>query len=291
MTETLKLSTSDPAEVGAGLDRLISRATLADGQPPFNDQALVDARAGSRTLVLATRGDTIAGAAIIGSGEFEVVVDPEWRRNGLGGILVDRILDGSDPQLAAWAHGDHPASRILAAERGFEAVRTLLQLRMPLAGVAPSAPSGGDGVTIDAFRPGLDDEEWIALNARVFASHPEQGKLTLDDLHARMAEHWFDAADFLVARRDGRLVGYDWLKVEPGEPGEPGEIYVLGVDPEAAGKGLGRALMVAGLARLRERGCDTAALYVEADSEGAVHLYRSLGFTDHTIDVQYRRIS
>jgi mycothiol synthase len=139
---------------------------------------------------------------------------------------------------------------------------------------------------IEDFRPDHDDDAWVALNARVFASHPEQGKLTLDDLHARMTEPWFDAADFLVARKDGAIVGYNWLKVET--PDEPGEIYVLGVDPAVAGRGLGRALMIAGLRRLRARGCRTAALYVEADSEGAVHLYRSLGFTDHTIDVQYR---
>jgi mycothiol synthase len=50
-------------------------------------------------------------------------------------------------------------------------------------------------------------------------------------------------------------------------------------------------LMQRGLERLAQRGCTAASLYVEADNTSAVRLYRSLGFTDFTIDVQYRRLA
>jgi len=290
MSASLQLRESDPERLGARFTRLLSRATLVDGQPPFNDQALVDAGSGARTLVVAEHGDSIAGAIVIGRQEFEFVVDPEFRRNGLGSALLERILDGAEPQLAGWAHGDHPASRILAARAGFEPVRTLYQLRMPVpaaptSSTPPSLPS--TDIVIDTFRPGVDDEAWVELNARVFESHPEQGSITVDDLHARMAEPWFDADDFLVARQGDELVAYNWLKIEGDD--EPGEIYVVGVDSRLAGQGLGRTLMLSAFERLRIRGIATAALYVDADNEGAVHLYRALGFTDHTVDVQYRR--
>ncbi|MDN4641708.1 mycothiol synthase [Agreia sp. PsM10] len=301
MSASLQLRASSPSQLGAAFTRLISRSSLVDGQPPFNDQALVDAASGARALIVAEHGDVIAGAVIVGAGEFEFVVDPEFRRNGLGTILLERILDGAEPGIAGWAHGDHPASRILAARTGFEAVRTLYQLRTPVPGPSAGSPStgsgndgsgndgsgNGDGVVIEAFRPGVDDEAWVDLNARVFADHPEQGSITLDDLHARMAEPWFDAGDFLVARHDGHLIAYNWLKIEGAD--EPGEIYVVGVDSAYAGRGLGRTLMQHAFDRLRERGIPTAALYVDADNVGAVHLYRSLGFADHTVDVQYRR--
>jgi mycothiol synthase len=68
-----------------------------------------------------------------------------------------------------------------------------------------------------------------------------------------------------------------------------GEVYAVGVHPAASGRGLGRLLMEAGLARLRDRRVEAVTLYVEADNLPAVSLYRSLGFTDHTIDVQYAR--
>jgi len=64
---------------------------------------------------------------------------------------------------------------------------------------------------------------------------------------------------------------------------------VVGVSPEWSGHGLGRRLMTAGLERLRRRGAARATLYVEADNEPAVRLYRSIGFADRTVDVQYRR--
>lgn len=271
----------------AAFDRLVRRAVAGDGASPFNDQALIDAEAGSRSLLLAiappespSAAELLVGAALIGHGELEFVVDPEWRGTGVGSSMLKEILANAPPGLLAWAHGDHPASRALAARFGFDRVRTLLQLRMPLdeASVSPVRPA-----RIAPFTPGTDDAEWVDLNARVFASHPEQGRITIDDLRARQAEPWFDAGDFLVARDPGgRMLGYNWLKID----GDHGEIYVIGVGEP--GLGLGRALMHAGLDRMRQRGVRTASLYVEADNEPAVSLYRSLGFTDHTIDVQYR---
>jgi mycothiol synthase len=68
-----------------------------------------------------------------------------------------------------------------------------------------------------------------------------------------------------------------------------GEFYAVGVDPDRQGQRIGRTLVEAGLARLAERGIRESTLYVEAENEPAVRLYRSYGFANHTIDIQYRR--
>lgn len=289
MSDSLTLSVSSPDEAREPFLRLVARAALVDGQHPFNDQAQIDAGKGTRSLLLAERGSTVVGAAIVGQGELEFVIDPEWREEGLGRQLLEIVLrnNGEGP-LLAWAHGDHPASRRLAETHRFDAVRTLLQLRRELS--TESAPGGRmdipAGFTVSPFRGGRDADDWVELNARVFADHDEQGSITAEDLSFRLSETWFDPDDFLLLRdSDGRLVGYNWLKVEPGDA--VGEIYVVGVEEGHAGQGLGRHLMNLGLARLVERGCSQAALYVDADNTRAVALYRSLGFTDHTIDVQY----
>lgn len=285
MSESLNLAVEDLGDpaVAAGLEHLVGRATWFDHQPPFSDQTLVDARNGSRTLLIGLRADVMVAAAILGQGELEFVVDPEWRGVGFGRATLEQVLSGGRSGLLAWSHGDHPAARALAASHGFAPVRTLLHLELsPLTAPAVTVP---EGYTLSDGR-GLDPAEWVALNARVFAAHPEQGRLTEDDLAARRAEPWFDEGDFLLLRdSEGRLVGYDWLKIEPGATA--GEIYVLGIAPEAAGRGLGRALLGAGLARMTERGCTAADLYVEAENRSAVALYRSLGFSDASIDVQY----
>ncbi|PPF88534.1 mycothiol synthase [Subtercola sp. Z020] len=318
MSASLRLETLSPGAAPlAALDALLAAAEHTDGQPAFNDQTRLETRAGTNHVVLGFEGDRLVAAAAVADDTLELVVAPDARRRGLGEQLADHVLTSrTGPLLVrvlepfvgalpaptlAWAHGDHPAARRLAARHGFEPVRRLLQLRMPLGGEVDAevgadakATASTTGVSISTFRPGLDDAAWVALNARVFAGHPEQGKLTESDLHARMAEPWFDPDDFLVARGDdGAMIGYNWLKVEQPEAdgSRIGEIYVIGVDSAHSGQGLGRALMVRGLNRLKERGCTTAALYVEEDNGPAVPLYRSLGFTDHTVDVQYAKKS
>ena len=150
---------------------------------------------------------------------------------------------------------------------GFVRSRVLWQMRRSLFAALPPARFP-DGVRLRSFLPGLDDDEWLALNAAAFVDLPDQGGWTLDDLHVRMREPWFDAAGFLVAVEDGpqgeRMVGFHWTKVHGAdhhhggdhdhdhEPGhshghsddpqhtlghghEPiGEVYVVGVDPGPA---------------------------------------------------------
>jgi mycothiol synthase len=259
------------------LPGLIARARAADGAPPFSDQALVELAAGRRREI-----GSGTGSAVFSDVEFELVVDPAHRRRGIGTALTQRVLAEVGRPVLAWAHGDSPGSRVLAERFGFERARTLLQLRAPVDAAAPPAALPGAGFR--PFRPGRDDAAWLELNALAFASHPEQGALGQADLDARMAEPWFDPGSLLLLERDGALVGSCWLKVEAGV----GEFYAVAVHPAAQGMGLGGVLVDLGLARLAELGVGTAALYVEGDNERAVRLYRSRGFRDHTVDVQWR---
>jgi mycothiol synthase len=301
MSDSLRLSVpdfGDPAQRASFFD-VAAAAIDVDGYDPFNEQARLDVESGRRSpiVVRLTMGDATeplerpVGAAILGRGELDFVIDPLFRGKGYGEQAVRGLLATARGTLTAWSHGDHPAARRLAERHGFAPVRTLLHLVAPLDGLGDDAGDTADalpeGFTLGPMRPG-DEEEWVELNARIFDRHPEQGRLTLSDLRARQAERWFDAADVLMLRdASGHLVGYDWVKVE--SDSSEGEVYVLGVDAALGGRGLGRLLLRAGLERLAARGCKQAGLYVEADNETAVRLYRSAGFLEHTVDVQYRR--
>lgn len=265
---------------------LIERARAVDGQPPFSDQSLVELERGERKLV-----GSPEGAAIVSDDELELVVDPDHRNKGLGEELVDFLVQDLPTLKYAWAHGDHPASRALARRFGFVPVRTLLQLRATLGTPEtpipeePAKPEPRSAPHISPFRIGTDDSAWLELNAKAFATHPEQGSLTQRDLDDRIAEPWFDADDFLILRDGDTMVGFCWLKVED----DLGEIYAVGMDPARQGEGLGRVLMNAGLARIAAHDIRTVALYVEADNHPALALYRRYGFTQHTIDIRYQR--
>ncbi|SJM71645.1 Acetyl-CoA:Cys-GlcN-Ins acetyltransferase, mycothiol synthase MshD [Gulosibacter sp. 10] len=265
---------------------------LADGAAPFNEDTTLNLADRTAHLIEAEgelRALALSHALEDGTIEAELAVHPQWRAQGLGaellGALQDAAAAADAPALQLWAHGNHPGGRQLAGAAGFALVRTLYQLELPLPETI-EAPEFREGERIRPFDRERDGAAWVELNAKVFADHPEQGRLGLDDLDARIAQDWFDAADFLVLESaGGEMLGYNWLKITP----EEAEIYVIGVAEKAAGRGYGTALMQAGLARIREHGAGCAVLYVDGENERAVALYRRLGFVDRTVDVQYRR--
>jgi len=278
------------------LNRLAARAFAADGHPPFSDQSLVDLRTGARELVTI---DAVAAALVTPSSagrvrEAEFVVDPDARGRRIGSAILELLLASAPgattgpAQLLVWAHGDHPAARSLARSHGLVAVRELMRMRLDRLDDHASSPPSAMPDSIRGFRVGVDEEAWLELNARAFVAHPEQGRVTRADLDELFAEPWFQADDFLLLYGAGAVVGYCWLKIDDGRDDEPtGEIYVIGVDPELQGDGIGRRLMLRGLERLRQRGIRSARLYVEADNSAALRLYRSLGFVEDSLDVQY----
>ena len=297
-----------PEDVGE-VEGLLQAATDADGVQPLSEHVWLHLRHGGEGPDVNLRlraGDVLAGYAHldptdpVAGPSAEVVVHPAYRGRGYGRLLVRAALAAAPGhQLRLWSHGDDPAARALAHSLGFSEVRRLEQWRRSLRTPLPDAPLPA-GVRLRTFRPGEDDAAWVALNAATFAGHPEQGSWTLADLHARMAEDWFDPSGFLLAEEEtpdggARLVGFHWTKVHGGVGAgghghEPiGEVYVVGVDPGYQGRGLGGALTVAGLRHLRELGLGEAMLYVESDNERAKAVYRRLGFVWWDTDVMFLR--
>jgi mycothiol synthase len=127
------------------------------------------------------------------------------------------------------------------------------------------------------FTPG-DADAWLRVNNRAFSDHPEQGGWTPEMLALRTAEPWFDPEGFRLYEHDGRLAAFCWTKVHREMTPPVGEIYVIGVDPDLHGRGLGRELTLAGLDWMVEHGLESAMLYVDSGNTPAVRLYERLGF-------------
>ncbi len=265
-----------------------------DGVAAFGEQSLLDLADPDAPAVhlTAERSGGLAGYACVDLrgplASAELAVVPGARRRGLGRALLAAARAVGDelhlgPTLV-WAHGDLPSARALAGRADLRVRRELWQMARDLEGPL-EAPVLPPGVTLRAYRPGADDAAWLAVNARAFHWHPEQGRLQAGDLAARRAEPWFRAEDLVLAERGGRVVGFTWLKVEPGA--DEGELYVLGVDPDAQGLGLGRALTALTLERLAARGLRRVVLFTEGDNHAAVATYRRAGFAVVRRDVQY----
>lgn len=248
----------------------------------------------------------------------ELLVAPSARRSGVGTALASAVADvvadagtatagtatagtaGQHGTVTAWSHGDHPGAAALARRHGLARERELWRMERPLHGQDGLPPLDlPEGVALRAFEPGRDEAGWLALNAAAFADHPEQGAWGAGDLAARTGAPWFDPADLLLlvdAAAPDRLLASHWTKLEnaggaPEGPGTTGEVYVVAVAPGEQGRGLGGAVVLAGLHHLARRGARRVELYVgggDADAR-ARRVYERLGFARASTDVAYHR--
>lgn len=208
---------------------LAEAATERDSVGPLSEHVLLHLRYGgdaqARNLLL-TAGPGLAGYAHLDPGDpdegpaAELVIHPDYRGRGLGLALTRALLAEAAPQpLRVWAHGDLPAAVALAARAGFTRIRSLWTMLRPLADPLPD-PVFPPGVTLRTFSVGADEAAWLELNRKAFASHPEQGGWTAEDLSLRERESWFDPAGFFLADRSGKLAGFHWTKVHTKEENE-----------------------------------------------------------------------
>jgi len=271
---------------------LVTAATDADGVAPVSEQVLL-ALAEEGQHLLATDVSVITGYAQLSADGLsaEVVVAPAHRRHGTGSALVAQVLR-ADPDARVWAHGNGVAAQGLARRLGLVSRRELWQMRLDLDGAQLAEVVVPQGIRLRTYLPEVDDDAVLAVNNAAFAWHPEQGGWGADELAQRRSEAWFDAEGFFLAvDDDDRLLGFHWTKVHPPEGSDPalGEVYIVGVSPQAQGRGLGRTLTLVGLHHLRSKGLPTALLYVESDNTAAVRTYTKLGFTKYHVDVAYGR--
>lgn len=313
-----------PGSLSGDVLALAVRAARHDGVRPLSEQTVLqaqrlpeeqqDAGTGVHLLVLEDRPDAAGSALEPGPGESptvlgygfvdlgdpeapsaELVIDPSRRRQGLGGKLLDHVLERW-PRVRLWSHGDLQDARRLYTSRELSVVRELWQMSRPLAGEWSDLPEQvelPEGFAVRTFQVGQDDQEWLAVNARAFVDHAEQGRMTQADLTARQREPWFDPHGLLIvedttaeAQGQARIAAFHWTKVEPDDPSS-GEVYVVGVDPDYQGRGLGTTVTLLGLHHLRARGVRTATLYVDGDNPAAIATYHRLGFERSAVDVMY----
>ncbi len=300
-----QLSHLDEVTQGAVL-ALISTATDHDGVPPVSEHVLLHLRHGgdkADTHFIATYENQVVGYAHLDLTDevegpsAELVVHPQQRKKGYGQELLKALHEASGNNLRLWSHGDLPGAKNIAEHNGFHKVRTVIQMRRSLNDPIPEISKE---IPIRNFLPGIDNDEWVNLNNRAFADHPDQSNWSLRDLEIRTKEDWFDSQGFLIAEENQKMTGFCWTKVHGGHSHKHseheehhdhdpiGEIYIMGVAPEHSGKGIGKAVTIAGLRHLRYQGIFSAMLYVDADNIAAIKLYQSLGFTEWARDVLYR---
>jgi mycothiol synthase len=234
--------------------------------------------------------DLVAGPSV------EAVVHPQHRSKGLGALILKEAIKICGDKTRIWSHGDLPAAKAIAASLKLERLWSNLLMSKSLGEIQPVTSK----YPIRTFIPGLDNQAFLALNNKVFADYPDQGGWSEDDLKVRVNESWFDDKGFFVAEDSGELIGFCWTKIHGAHThshsgGDDdhghealGEIYVLAVNPDYKGQGVGRDLTITGLNYLKYQGLNNVMLYVGVENKPAFNLYKSLGFNEFGSDVMYR---
>jgi mycothiol synthase len=284
---------------------LIKAAHDFDGTPAIAEHVLLHLRHGGDKsdshLVIEENKEVIAYAHLdttdlVAGPSVEAVVHPQHRGKGLGALTLKEAIKICGNKTRIWSHGDLPAAKAIAASLKLERLWSNLLMSKSLGKIQPVTSK----YPIRTFIPGLDNQAFLALNNNVFADYPDQGGWSEDDLKVRVNESWFDDKGFFVAEDKGELIGFCWTKIHGAHThshtgGDDdhghealGEIYVLAVNPDYKGQGIGLDLTITGLNYLKYQGLNNVMLYVGVENKPAFKLYKSLGFNEFGSDVMYR---
>lgn len=198
--------------------------------------------------------------------------------------LVERlrvVTDVAGADLLVWVRAATDADVRRAEAAGLVVHRRLEVLGRELDELPDPA---AEGATIRSFRRGEDDEAVTRVLREAYRGTPDGG-WDVATFRSRTRLPWFRPEDLLLAvDADGEVVGIHWLKRRGHRVGE---VHNLAVHPDAHGQGLGPQLLHAGLRHLEQVGCERVILWVDADNDRAMAVYRRAGFVPLWADVAF----
>ncbi len=195
---------------------------------------------------------------------------------------------GQPAELRSASRSDKAERLALLEAHGLKVVRYFLRMTRPLDQPIPE-PDFPDGFTLRYLAGTEEAEAWVESFNQSFIDHYNHHDMPVDKRTHWMAEANYKAErDLIAVAADGTFAAFCWCSINPDENRRNGRnegwIGILGTRRGYRKLGLGRAMLLAGLHRLKADGVETALLGVDADSPtGALRLYESCGFqTRHT---------
>ena len=210
----------------------------------------------------------------------EVAVLPAHRRRGVGRQLLDTAIARVGELKASVLHIQVPVlsrgGRFLLEDSGFNAARRYWRLAATVDGVgATPLPSG---YSIRHFELDRDEQALTDLQNAAFTGSWGFAPNTAEEIAARVRLRPWESDGILLLQYGQQVCGYNWTQRPKQSDVSTGYIGMTGVHPDYRGKGLGRAIVSAGMAYLESKGAKTVKLEVDHSNKPARELYLSLGF-------------
>ena len=275
----MQLRAPEPSDAEAVLGLIVARDIADLGRP---DYTLEDVRADwaapgidlARDAWLAEEDGTALGYALLDDrGAALVTVPPEREGRGVGSALraaaESRAVERGQALVRQYLPAANEAARAHLLEAGYWPAYSYFRMRMALDGAPPPPPD----LPVRPFSRGPDDAPVHALVEEAMAGVPGNEPRTLESWQAaKIDKDGWDPALWLLHEDAGGLAG-----VVLCERWEERVGYVDHLAVAARGHGLGRALLLHGLAALRDAGLEVAELSVQGENASATRLYESVG--------------
>jgi mycothiol synthase len=268
------------------LGRLYCSLSLSD---LFESLSQSDPSSKVNEFIIERSGEIVGYADVkpelnIGRAVLRWLVHPRHRREELTERLVNRAVDRTRELGITTLHAnifqDSVTAKRFLTRMGFTFVRRFLELRLDLAEIVLPEISK-IASRCRSLQPG-EEGRLTQLQNRSFAGTWGFNPNTIEEITYRVNLPNSSRDDIFLIFDSDKPVGYCWTRIEVWEKQAPGEgtgrIYMLGVDPDYRGRGLGRQLLLAGLSYLRNKSFRVAVLTVDSENKAARALYGSVGF-------------
>jgi mycothiol synthase len=256
----------------AAVVALARRVVAADGGLPLvADEGFLRGRyGGDGTVAVAADGTVVGAGSVRQQGEGSVVcglVDPAVRGRGIGGRLLDTTLAAADQPVTVETESLTDDATSLFASRGLELSWAEDVMRFDLAQSPPDVP----------LPPGVTVQTWSDDSAGRFFAVYEAAFRERPGFPGWSRERWVE----WTSDDDGFRPQWSLIATAAGDAAfvtcAEGWIVQVGVRPDQRGRGLGAALVVEALRRMRDAGLAEVLLDVNVDNPAGA-LYERLGF-------------
>ncbi|MFQ5997515.1 MAG: GNAT family N-acetyltransferase [Dehalococcoidales bacterium] len=226
---------------------------------------------------------------------IDCLVHPKHRHRGLAKKLLAYALRRAGELKVKVAHvnirQDNAVAKQVLSRLSFRVVRQFLELRLPLAEVhLPEVTH--PNYTSRHLQPGEEDK-LAQIQNRCFADTWGYNPNTPEEIVYSLSLSHCSPQNVILIHEGDKLVAYCWTRIdcatEAANSEKKGRIFMLGVDPDYRGRGIGKVALLAGLAYFKNNGIQVVELTVDSENRAACALYRSAGFKIWTCSLYYEK--
>jgi mycothiol synthase len=277
----MELRAPQPDDAPAVLELIVARDVADLGRPDYTledvraDWAAPGVELALDAWIAEDGGEPVGYALLDDRGAALVTVPPAYEGRGVGTALREaaeaRAAARGEALVRQFLPTTNEGARTHLLDAGYWPAYSYFNMRMELAG-APAPPAD---VPVRSFSRGADDVPVHALVEEAMAGVPGNMPRSLESWQAaKVDKEGWDPSLWLLHEDAGGLAGV--VLCERWEDGI-GYVDYLAVAARARGRGLGRALLLHGLAALRAAGLESAELSVQGENASATRLYESVG--------------